>query len=85
MLQRGQLVLIRGAYETRHTFLYVLDVRDQSLVVTALPFRGTHPRHVQFAIEQQETQTKTGSTMQTFEDIDVEQASSSEPQQVETL
>ena len=31
------------------------------------------------------TETKTGSVVQTFADADVEQASSSEPQQVEML
>ena len=51
-LWRGQLVLTRGDRVTWRTFLHVLKVRDQSLVVTALPFRVTHPRRVQFADKQ---------------------------------
>ena len=56
-------------------------------MVATLPFRGTPPRHVQFTVEQQQvvTETETGSVVQTSADADVEQASSSEPQQVETL
>ena len=73
MLRRGQLVLTRGGHGTRCTFLHVLDVRDRSLVVTALPFRGTHPRRVQFAVEQQlVTETETGSVVQTSAHANVE-------------
>ena len=80
-LQRGQLVLTRGHRGTRRTFLHILDVRDQSLMVIALSFRCAHPRCVQFAIEQQVTNTEIGSAVQDFfADIEIEQASSCEPQ-----
>ena len=71
-LWRGQLVLTRGGRGTQHTFLHVLDVREQSLVVTTSPFKGAHPRHVQFAVEQQVTEIETGLVVQTFADADVE-------------
>ena len=48
-LWRGQLVLTKGCCGTRRSFLHVLNVKDQSLVVSPLPFRGAHPRRVQFA------------------------------------
>ena len=85
-LQRGQLVLTRGRRGTRRTFLHALNVRDQSLVVNLLPFRGTPSRRrVRSADKQSGTQTKTWSIVQTFADADVEQASSSETQQGQTL
>ena len=56
-------------------------------MVIALPFKGTHPRRVQFAIEQQQQviEIETRSTVQILARADVEQASSSETQQVEML
>ena len=54
-------------------------------MVNPLPFRGTPSRRVHFADEQSETQTETRSAVQDSADADVEQASSSEPQQVQTL
>ena len=56
-------MLTRGGCGTQRTFLHVLNVKDRSLVEIALPFRGAHPRLVQFAVEQQVTETKTGSVV----------------------
>ena len=72
MLRRGQIVLIKGGRGTRRTFLHVLDVRDQSLVVIALPFKSAHPRYVQFAIERKGTVTEIGLAVQIFAGADVE-------------
>ena len=54
-------------------------------MVSPLPFRGTPSRRVQFADEHSRTQTETRSIVQTSADADVEQASSSETQQGQTL
>ena len=63
-LWRGQLVMIRGGHGTWRNFLHVLDIRDQSLVVSPFPLFCTHPRRVQFAVEQEVIEIETRLAVQ---------------------